>query len=486
MNARPDNTSDQLPKDEADLTSQVNTVGSVGVVTPEIFHFPEPLTLECNRTLPSFDLIVETYGTLNHDKSNAILICHALSGSHHAAGFHSADDKKAGWWDNMIGPNKAIDTNQFYVVCVNNIGSCFGSTGPTTINPDRVSSDEHHLDKPHTSDHNEAQVYGPDFPLVTIKDWVKTQAMLSDRLGIDIWHAIVGGSMGGMQALQWSVDYPDRLKRCVVIASTPKLSAQNIAFNEVARQSILSDPDFKDGRYLQAGTYPRRGLILARMVGHITYLTDDAMKAKFGRDLKSGKFMYGYDVEFQVESYLRYQGERFSENFDANTYLLMTKALDYFDPTRDYPAALATESTEPLVPLEDSIGASVEATKKATQNALEETVTAIDEGENNRQQELNALKAAFAHTQCQYLVVSFTTDWRFAPERSQEIVDALMATGKPVNYINVDAPHGHDSFLFDIPRYMGAVKGFLTAPFITGSLPKNSRGNNHQKTGARS
>ncbi|MFK4001205.1 homoserine O-acetyltransferase [Psychrobacter namhaensis] len=464
----------------------MNTVGSVGVVTPEIFHFPEPLTLECNRTLPSFDLIVETYGTLNRDKSNAILICHALSGSHHAAGFHSADDKKAGWWDNMIGPNKAIDTNQFYVVCVNNIGSCFGSTGPTTINPDRVSSDEHHLDKPHTSDHNEAQVYGPDFPLVTIKDWVKTQAMLSDRLGIDIWHAIVGGSMGGMQALQWSVDYPDRLKRCVVIASTPKLSAQNIAFNEVARQSILSDPDFKDGRYLQAGTYPRRGLILARMVGHITYLTDDAMKAKFGRDLKSGKFMYGYDVEFQVESYLRYQGERFSENFDANTYLLMTKALDYFDPTRDYPAALATESTEPLVPLEDSIGASVEATKKATQNALEETVTAIDEGENNRQQELNALKAAFAHTQCQYLVVSFTTDWRFAPERSQEIVDALMATGKPVNYINVDAPHGHDSFLFDIPRYMGAVKGFLTAPFITGSLPKNSRGNNHQKTGARS
>ncbi len=486
MNARSDNTSDQLPKDEADLTSQVNTVGSVGLVTPEIFHFPEPLTLECNRTLPSFDLIVETYGTLNRDKSNAILICHALSGSHHAAGFHSADDKKAGWWDNMIGPNKAIDTNQFYVVCVNNIGSCFGSTGPTTINPDRVSSDDHHVDKPRTSDHNEAQVYGPDFPLVTIKDWVKTQAMLSDRLGIDIWHAIVGGSMGGMQALQWSVDYPNRLKRCVVIASTPKLSAQNIAFNEVARQSILSDPDFKDGRYLQAGTYPRRGLILARMVGHITYLTDDAMKAKFGRDLKSGKFMYGYDVEFQVESYLRYQGERFSENFDANTYLLMTKALDYFDPTRDYPAALATESTEPLVPLEDSIGASVEATKKATQNALEETVTAIDEGENNRQQELNALKAAFAHTQCQYLVVSFTTDWRFAPERSQEIVDALMATGKPVNYINVDAPHGHDSFLFDIPRYMGAVKGFLTAPFITGSLPKNSRGNSHQKTGARS
>ncbi|MER2012817.1 MAG: homoserine O-acetyltransferase, partial [Psychrobacter alimentarius] len=436
----------------------------------------------CNRTLPSFDLIVETYGTLNSDKSNAVLICHALSGSHHAAGFHSSDDKKAGWWDNMIGPNKAIDTNQFYVVCVNNIGSCFGSTGPTTTNPDSVHSDDP------TNEHSEPQVYGPDFPLVTIKDWVKTQAMLSDRLGIDVWHAVVGGSMGGMQALQWSVDYPDRLKRCVVIASTPKLSAQNIAFNEVARQSILSDPDFKDGRYLQAGTYPRRGLILARMVGHITYLTDDAMKAKFGRDLKSGKFMYGYDVEFQVESYLRYQGERFSENFDANTYLLMTKALDYFDPTRGYlahdcPSAPSTETTEPVTELEDSIGASVEASKTATQIELEDDLAVISNNEHNRQQELTALKAAFAHTQCQYLVVSFTTDWRFAPERSQEIVDALMATGKPVNYINVDAPHGHDSFLFDIPRYMGAVKGFLTAPFIADRQPKNNR---QQPTGARS
>ncbi|MBH0085130.1 homoserine O-acetyltransferase [Psychrobacter sp. SCQQ22] len=444
-----------------DSTSAAGTVGSVGIVTPQIFHFAEPLTLECNRTLPSFDLIIETYGTLNSDKSNAILICHALSGSHHAAGLHSADDKKAGWWDNMIGPNKAIDTNRFYVVCVNNIGSCFGSTGPTTLNPESVSPDDE-------SNSTEPPVYGPDFPLVTIKDWVKTQAMLSDRLGIDVWHAIVGGSMGGMQALQWSVDYPNRLKRCVVIASTPKLSAQNIAFNEVARQSILSDPDFKDGRYLQAGTYPRRGLILARMVGHITYLTDDAMKAKFGRDLKSGKFMYGYDVEFQVESYLRYQGERFSENFDANTYLLMTKALDYFDPTRDYPSAVAQDHTGSAAHIGDSIAASVESSKNSTQVELEDAVATIEDIESDRQQELSALKAAFAHTQCQYLVVSFTTDWRFAPERSQEIVDALMATGKPVNYINVDAPHGHDSFLFDIPRYMGAVRGFLTAPFISG------------------
>ena len=458
MSARSDSTSEHSTNHSANTTDIIGSVGSVGIVTPQTFHFAEPLTLECNRTLPSFDLIFETYGTLNSDKSNAILICHALSGSHHAAGFHSDDDKKAGWWDNMIGPNKTIDTNQFFVVCVNNIGSCFGSTGPTTINPESISNE------------GEPQVYGPDFPLVTIKDWVKTQAMLSDRLGIEVWHAIVGGSMGGMQAMQWSVDYPERLKRCVVIASTPKLSAQNIAFNEVARQSILSDPDFKEGRYLQAGTYPRRGLILARMVGHITYLTDDAMKAKFGRDLKSGKFMYGYDVEFQVESYLRYQGERFSENFDANTYLLMTKALDYFDPTRDYPSAadLSKKSSEAL---ETSLAESVKA--DSTENELEKTLNNsadIDHINIANAKELSALKAAFAHTQCQYLVVSFTTDWRFAPERSQEIVDALMATGKPVSYINVDAPHGHDSFLFDIPRYMGAVKGFLTAPFIANRL----------------
>lgn len=381
---------------------------SVGIVVPQKLHFDTPLLLECERVLPKFDLMIETYGTLNADKSNAILICHALSGSHHVAGYHSENDKKAGWWDVFVGPNKAIDTNKFYVVCLNNIGSCHGSTGPTTPNPD-----------------NENKPYGPDFPLITIKDWVKTQVMLSDRLGIDCWHAIVGGSMGGMQALQWAIDCPNRLKRCVVIASTPKLSAQNIAFNEVARQSILSDPDFHEGRYLEKGTYPRRGLILARMVGHITYLTDEAMKVKFGRDLKSGKFMYGYDVEFQVESYLRYQGERFSQNFDANTYLLMTKALDYFDPARG------------IVENEEQLSDS------------------------------QALQQALAHTQCQFLVVSFTTDWRFSPERSQEIVDALIANGKSVSYINIDAPYGHDSFLFDIPQYRQAVSGFLTAPFLT-------------------
>lgn len=374
---------------------------SVGIVQPQTLIFDEPLTLECQQVLPAFELVIETYGTLNTDKSNAILICHALSGSHHAAGYHSTDDTKAGWWDNLIGNGKAIDTSKFFVVCLNNIGSCHGSTGPTTINP------------------KTGKIYGADFPLITIKDWVKTQVMLSDRLGIKKWHAIVGGSMGGMQALQWSVDYPDRLSRCVIIASTPKLSAQNIAFNEVARQSILSDPEFHDGWYLEHGTYPRRGLILARMVGHITYITEDAMKAKFGRDLKSGQFMYGYDVEFQVESYLRYQGERFSQNFDANTYLLMTKALDYFDPTRDYaPDGLSDE---------------------------------------------DALKLTLSRTRCQFLVISFTTDWRFSPERSVELVDALMANAKPVSFVNVDAPHGHDSFLFDIPRYRDALKGFLQA-----------------------
>lgn len=374
---------------------------SVGIVQPQTLIFDEPLTLECQQVLPAFELVIETYGTLNTDKSNAILICHALSGSHHAAGYHSADDTKAGWWDNLIGNGKAIDTSKFFVVCLNNIGSCHGSTGPTTINP------------------KTGKIYGADFPLITIKDWVKTQVMLSDRLGIKKWHAIVGGSMGGMQALQWSVDYPDRLSRCAIIASTPKLSAQNIAFNEVARQSILSDPEFHDGWYLEHGTYPRRGLILARMVGHITYITEDAMKAKFGRDLKSGRFMYGYDVEFQVESYLRYQGERFSQNFDANTYLLMTKALDYFDPTRGYaPDGLSDE---------------------------------------------DALKLTLSRTRCQFLVISFTTDWRFSPERSVELVDALMANAKPVSFVNVDAPHGHDSFLFDIPRYRDALKGFLQA-----------------------
>lgn len=404
MQDAPKHTPSNNVKDESALKQNATSLigESIGIVTPQKIHFDKELELECKRVLPEFDLMVETYGTLNADKSNAILICHALSGSHHAAGYHSKEDKKPGWWNTFIGPNKPIDTNKFYVVCLNNIGSCYGSTGPTTINPETN------------------KVYADDFPLITIKDWVKTQAILSDYLGIDCWYAIVGGSMGGMQALQWSVDYPARLKRCVVIASTPKLSAQNIAFNELARQSIFSDPEFHAGKYLENDTYPKRGLVLARMVGHITYLTDEAMKHKFGRDLKTDTFNYGYDVEFEVESYLRYQGERFSKTFDANTYLLMTKALDYFDPARSVVA-------------DDSLS---------------------DE---------EALKRALAHTECKFLVVSFTTDWRFSPERSKEIVDALIANNKPVSYVNIDAPYGHDSFLFDIPRYNQAVRNFLNA-----------------------
>ncbi len=374
--------------------SRIFPADSVGLVTPQRMEVNEPLTLACERVLASYTLMYETYGTLNADKSNAVLICHALSGHHHAAGYHHENDSKAGWWDNCIGPNKAIDTNQFFVVALNNLGGCHGSSGPSSFNPET------------------GRIYGPDFPLVTVRDWVQVQARLSDYLGIDCWAAIVGGSLGGMQALQWAVDFPARLRSAVIIASAPKLSAQNIAFNEVARQSILSDPDFHGGRYSEMDTIPKRGLILARMVGHITYLSDDAMKQKFGRDLKSGKFLYGYDVEFQVESYLRHQGEVFSQNFDANTYLLMTKALDYFDPAREF--------------------------------------------DDN-------LQAALARATCRFLVISFTTDWRFAPERSQEIVNALMAQGKQVAYADIDAPQGHDSFLFPIPRYVTLLKNFMNS-----------------------
>jgi len=365
---------------------------SVGLVTPQTLHVDTPLTLVCSRVLESYDLVYETYGTLNAGKSNALLICHALSGHHHAAGYHNLDDGKPGWWDTCIGPGKAIDTNRFFVVALNNLGGCHGSTGPSSLNPATGKN------------------YGPDFPLVTVKDWVQVQARLADHLGIDAWAAVVGGSLGGMQVMQWAVDYPDRIRNAVIIASAPKLSAQNIAFNEVARQAILSDPDFYGGHYYEYDTYPKRGLILARMVGHITYLSDDAMKQKFGRDLKSGQFAFGYDVEFQVESYLRYQGETFSRYFDANTYLLMTKALDYFDPAREY--------------------------------------------DNN-------LQAALARATCRFLVISFTTDWRFAPARSQEIVNALIAERKDVSYADIDAPQGHDSFLFPIPRYITLLKNFL-------------------------
>ncbi len=365
---------------------------SVGLVTPQKQHFAESLELESGRMLPAFDLVYETYGTLNARRSNAILICHALSGDHHAAGYHSPEDRKPGWWDNCIGPGKPIDTDHFHVVSVNNLGHCKGSSGPNTLDP------------------LTGRLYGPDFPIVTVKDWVASQARLADALGIRRWAAVVGGSLGGMQVIQWAIDFPDRLAHAVVIAATPKLSAQNIAFNEVARQAILSDPDFHQGRYYDHGVVPERGLMLARMLGHITYLSDDAMRAKFGRELREGKLNYGFDVEFQVESYLRYQGRSFVDRFDANTYLLMTKVLDYFDPASAYG---------------------------------------------------HDLKKAFSQAKAQFLVVSFTSDWRFAPARSKEIVKALIDAGRSVSYCEIEAKEGHDAFLMRIPRYIEVLTAYL-------------------------
>lgn len=358
---------------------------SVGLVTPHTVSFNDPLLLACGRMLPAYELVYETYGTLNDDASNAVLICHALSGHHHAAGWHSAKDAHPGWWDLYIGPGKPIDTDKFFVVCPNNIGGCHGSTGPTSLNPT--------TDKP----------WGPDFPPLRARDWVNSQARLADHLGIQQWAAVIGGSLGGMQAMRWALEYPERLRHCVVVASAMKLTAQNIAFNELARQAIRSDPDFHDGHYLEHGTAPLRGLALARMIGHVTYLSDDALGRKFGRELRSGTFQRGMDepVEFQVESYLRYQGDRFSNTFDANTYLLITKILDYFDLAREY-------NNNPV--------------------------------------------AAFRHALCNFLVVSFSSDWRFSPARSEEIVAALVEANRNVSYSEIESSLGHDAFLLPNPR----------------------------------
>jgi len=373
---------------------------SVGLAKPSIAHFDQPLLLECGKTLPSYELIYETYGMLNTNRDNAILICHALSSDHHAAGYHCAEDKKPGWWETCIGPGKPIDTNKFFVVCSNNIGGCKGSTGPVSNNPK--------TDKP----------YGPDFPFVTVKDWVKTQAQLADQLGIGCWQAVIGGSLGGMQAMQWSIDYPERLKHCFIIAAAPHLSAQNIAFNEVARRAIITDPDFHEGDYYSHNTEPARGLMLARMLGHITYLSDDAMLAKFGRVLKEKNYQFSYDVEFEVESYLRYQGEKFVGQFDANTYLLMTRALDYFDPAQEY---------------------------------------------NNN------LSAALSMTKARFHIISFTSDWRFSPARSREIVKALLDNNRDVSYAEITANQGHDAFLMDIPHYMDVFRANMSQLKISGN-----------------
>ena len=366
---------------------------SLGVVSPQSMQFPDPLPLQSGASIAGYTLVYETYGQLNADHSNAVLVCHALNASHHVAGVYLKEDgsKSVGWWDNMVGPGKPLDTDRFFVIGVNNRGSCFGSTGPMHVNPA--------TGKP----------YGAAFPVVTVEDWVHAQARLADALGIRQFAAVMGGSLGGMQAMAWSLLYPDRLRHCMVIASTPRLSAQNIAFNDVARQAILTDPDFHGGDYYAHGVVPRNGLRVARMVGHITYLSDDDMAEKFGRELRSGEYQFGFGVDFEIESYLRYQGDKFAEYFDANTYLLITKALDYFDPA----AAFAGDLT-----------------------------------------------AAMADTRAQFLLVSFSTDWRFAPARSREIVQALVNNRRHVTYAEIDAPHGHDAFLLEDERYMATVSAY--------------------------
>jgi len=364
---------------------------SVGIVAPQTAHFHQPLQLKSGAVLPQFDLVYETYGTLNATKSNAVLICHALSGTHHVAGKYSEDDKNPGWWDNLVGPNKPLDTNKFFVIGVNNLGGCSGSTGPASINPE--------TQKP----------WGSTFPVVTVEDWVNSHTRLADYLGIAQLAAVVGGSLGGMQALQWTIAYPKRVRHALVIASAPNLTAQNIAFNEVARQAIITDPEFHGGDYYAHGVVPKRGLRIARMLGHITYLSDDAMGAKFGRVLKND-VKYSFDVEFEIESYLRYQGDKFAGEFDANTYLRMTRALDYFDPALHYE---------------------------------------------------NDLSRALKNVKAQFLVVSFTSDWRFSPARSREIVKALLDNELTVSYAEVTAAHGHDAFLMPDPHYHAILRGYF-------------------------
>jgi homoserine O-acetyltransferase len=365
-------------------------------------HFDAALPLQSGASLRDYSLSFETYGTLNADHSNAVLICHALNASHHVAGVYAGQDKSEGWWDNMIGPGKPLDTDKFFVIGVNNLGSCFGSTGPMHVNPDT------------------GRVYGADFPVVTVEDWVNAQARLLDALGIETLAAVMGGSLGGMQALSWTLQFPTRVRHAVVVASAPNLTAENIAFNEVARRAIVTDPDFHGGHFYEHGVVPKRGLRIARMIGHITYLSDDVMNEKFGRQLRhavaredAAAYLYStQEVEFQIESYLRYQGDKFAEYFDANTYLLITRALDYFDPARTYGGDLSH---------------------------------------------------ALARASCKFLLVSFTTDWRFAPKRSREIVKALLHNRRDVSYAEIDAPHGHDAFLLDDPRYMGVLRSYFNS-----------------------
>jgi homoserine O-acetyltransferase len=364
------------------------------IAQPQTMSFDAALPLQSGASIRGYTLAYETYGRLNADKSNAVLICHALNASHHVAGVYEGQARSEGWWDNMIGPGKPVDTDKFFVIGVNNLGSCFGSTGPMHLNPDT------------------GRVYGADFPVVTVEDWVNAQARLLDALGIEQLAAVMGGSLGGMQALSWTLQYPGRVCHAVVVASAPNLNAENIAFNEVARRAIVTDPDFHGGNFYAHGVVPKRGLRIARMIGHITYLSDDVMNEKFGRQLREGiDLKYStQDIEFQIESYLRYQGDKFSEYFDANTYLLITRALDYFDPARRHDGNLSR---------------------------------------------------ALAAARCKFLLVSFSTDWRFSPARSREIVKALLDNRRDVSYAEIDAPHGHDAFLLDDARYMNLVRAYF-------------------------
>jgi homoserine O-acetyltransferase len=370
-------------------------MASIGTVTPQSMFFAAALPLQSGARLRDYTLVYETYGTLNAKASNAVLVCHALNASHHVAGRHDGQEQNTGWWDNLVGPGKPLDTDKLFVIGVNNPGSCFGSTGPMSPNPDAPD-----------------QPYGADFPVVTVEDWVDAQARLVQRLGVDQLAAVIGGSLGGMQALAWTLRHPSRVRHCIAIATAPSLSAQNIAFNEVARRAIVTDPDFHGGHYQRLGAVPRRGLRVARMLGHITYLSDDSMDAKFGRTLRGAVPSYStQDIEFQIESYLRHQADKFSEYFDANTYLLITRALDYFDPAH----AVGGDLARAFVPARDN----------------------------------------------RFLLVSFTTDWRFAPERSREIVKALVDNRIDVSYAEIDAPHGHDAFLLDDPRYHGVLRAYF-------------------------
>ncbi|WP_418318254.1 homoserine O-succinyltransferase MetX [Piscinibacter sakaiensis] len=375
---------------------QTAAASTLDAVVPQQMAFDTPLPLQSGKQLSAYQLTYETYGELNAARDNAVLVCHALNASHHVAGRYAGQPKSEGWWDNLIGPGKPIDTRRFFVIGVNNPGSCFGSTGPMHTNPDPAAG---------------GRPYGADFPVMTVEDWVDAQARLLDRLGIEQLAAVVGGSLGGMQALSWALRFPDRLRHCVAIATAPNLSAQNIAFNEVARRAIITDPDFHGGHFYQHGVVPSRGLSVARMIGHITYLSDDVMDVKFGRSMKETAPSYSTQaIEFEIEGYLRHQGAKFSTYFDANTYLLITRALDYFDPARAF-------------------------------------------GGN--------LSAAFASARCRFLVASFTTDWRFSPARSRELVKALLDNRLPLSYAEIDAPHGHDAFLLDDARYHGVLRAYF-------------------------